>query len=257
MTRKSTVRGFTLVELLVTVAILVVLVGAVGYVLQAAHQTVVAGSDRMQTDRMARTALERMGRDVEQAIADPLLSLRLSFAGGPSAYGFTNSDFRFVTTAPATAGDAGRDGALCGYRVRATARDPNRFELVRAVRGIPAADTADSANAYFNTNWCADVAWRAEDETPVAANVAAFWVAIHAPSGEVWEASSSVADGWQPSVDVYLELLDERDARALSDWRRREPAADVGEWIDRRVRRYTARLEFANRDGYRDRGVTP
>jgi prepilin-type N-terminal cleavage/methylation domain-containing protein len=92
-------RAFTLVELLVSMAVLVLLVGVVAGIVSAVSRTSTSSQRRLNADNEARRVLDRMGSDFAQmmkrADADSL------FASINGANGGGNDKFFFYSDAPA------------------------------------------------------------------------------------------------------------------------------------------------------------
>ena len=84
----------------------------------------------------------------------------------------------------------------------------------------------------------------------VLAGLAFFWEGSDALR-EYYSDSAANSNPLPSYVDVYLEILNERDAKRVVEMQGR--GIDPDEYIERNVRRYTTRVHFQNRNGYRPR----
>jgi type II secretory pathway component PulJ len=82
-------RGFTLAELLVAFAMLVLVLGGVLAIHSSALQAYVAGSNRTEVQQGARVALERVAREIRKACLPP---------GGQAVTEAASNSLTFMTT---------------------------------------------------------------------------------------------------------------------------------------------------------------
>ncbi|HEX4083331.1 MAG TPA: hypothetical protein VHY22_00365 [Chthoniobacteraceae bacterium] len=115
--------AFTLVEMLVSVAVLVILLALIFQLFSGATASVNLSAKRMDTDETARLVLDRIGADIEGMVKRPDVNY-IFYKGGPAANGGNDAMF-FYSEAPAyLSGSAalGASGsasgvALTGYRI--------------------------------------------------------------------------------------------------------------------------------------------
>jgi prepilin-type N-terminal cleavage/methylation domain-containing protein len=117
ITRTLPRSGFTLVEVLVAIAILALLVALLSQILGAGIASVVSGRGRLDADAAARAVLDRIGRDLDQMVvredADVYLDKQ---PGNDRLYFFAEAPgFSGATNAPSGANPV----SLVGYRVNA------------------------------------------------------------------------------------------------------------------------------------------
>jgi hypothetical protein len=131
----------------------------------------------------------------------------------------------------------------------------NRYELVRGCRPVAGDMPTNAAdNCYWNRQWYdEDRPTDPSHQAVLADNVAALaFFKPDAGSGGTFVYDSQTHSNLLPRyVDIYLELLPERAARQAALM-----MDGVGDWtnhVERHAERYTTRVFFRNREGYRHR----
>lgn len=245
--------GFTLIEVLVAVAVMLAVVSLLVELFTSANDMSGRGTGRAMADNEARVAMQMLSADLREALADPLLNLRVALDDLTNdTYGVESSEL-YVVTLNADPG-TGRAARVVGYEVRASPHDTNRYDLWRGVAEIPF-DAAVGATGVYDDSRDLRASLLGARWAAVARDVALFRVGTCDTGGTMRTKCDAVdGDGWPLYVDVYLELLEERDATKAADmithgapdtvWKAR-----LDEW----VRRYSSRIHFDNRNGYRDR----
>jgi len=126
--------AFTLVELMVSMAILVLLITVVVQIVDGAQKTTGASKARLECDAEARTIFDRMALDISRMPNRRDLDYLFDLAGGASTTGANGSDaFFFYSEAPAAyTGTANTEDSvsLVGYRIN------NDYKLERYSQGL-------------------------------------------------------------------------------------------------------------------------
>lgn len=126
--------AFTLVELLVSMAILVLLITVVVQIVDGAQKTTGASKSRLECDAEARTVFDRMALDLSRMPNRKDLDYMFDLTAGPSTTGANGSDaFFFYSEAPAayTGGANTEDSvSLVGYRINTD------YQLERYSQGL-------------------------------------------------------------------------------------------------------------------------
>lgn len=252
--------GFTLIELLSAVAILIIIVTMLGVIFTESDRAWTLGTNRSDANLAARAALDMIAHDLQYAVADSLLTfICTNDQDGLATYDFPCNQLTFVSIENDSS-DGNRAAREVYYFVRPMDADTNRFELVRGY--YSGSIISSSANhCYFNRDWCAP--W-SPDCLPrpnktisrhIAKNVAGF--AVYAPNvdGDITQTYYSgdpTNNNRLPEyVDVCIEMMADRVARQAADLRLR--GLDYADFVDRNAMRYSTRVYFHNRDGYRER----
>ncbi len=117
-------RAFTLIELMVSMAVLAILVMLVAQLMSGATKTTQLGSQRLDADSQARQVFDRMADDFANMVVRPDVDFVFRKNGG-------NDEAYFFSAAPATAPASGTQQplSLVGYRV-------NDNKLERFGRGL-------------------------------------------------------------------------------------------------------------------------
>lgn len=230
--------GFTLVELLVAMAIgMVVVALALSITTNAVERLSVSG-DRLQTEAVARFALNRISEDIESLVALPKptqwLCLRDGTAGPPGFSAVKADELMFYTCATDRPGKNSGDGeisaAFYGLRYQGLQAGSSKpfFALYRAVIEAPETFQEGAGKSDLAALWDTDGAFSGRAsarESMLAQNVIGFRVllnfrrpdgtleSIDAPAalGEVWSSgrwtSGIGAAGELLSVEAQLTLL--------------------------------------------------
>ncbi|MFO7870821.1 MAG: prepilin-type N-terminal cleavage/methylation domain-containing protein [Kiritimatiellia bacterium] len=220
-------RAFSLVELLVAMGIVMMLVAVLAAVLTDTERAWSAGTADEETWTSARIALGVLGDELSCAVADNILTFNVENTN--ELYGWVSSEACFVILDPEVS-DTNRAVEMVRYWVRKTG-DTERYELVRG---------SAANNCYWNQLWFNEP--RPLNPSVVAENVAAFNIVMP---------PDYVSNGLPEYVDIFLELLAGPDAEKVSDLARN--GLNYTNLLERRVKRFTTRVFFNNRDGYTDR----
>jgi prepilin-type N-terminal cleavage/methylation domain-containing protein len=279
---RKVVTGFTLIELLASMAILSLIVLLLARVFAESSAMWEAGEKRMSSASEGRVIMDFLVREFSLAIADDIIAFRANSDADAvhsiPSYGALNDEIAFIAmTRPGiSTGEFRRTSNAFMYFVTEMRDEdneimPNRFRLVRTrlTRALYLREDQRQTSAYTYppTSDGRPLAWwehmpGADDlsfiET-IAENVAAFdlWsYGIVSGDGAISDIfsydSRSVAGSRNLNrlpvyVDIYLELLGEAQARQAAElWDLNRERAR--EFIDQNVQRFTARVEFPNRD---------
>ncbi len=290
---KHSCMGFTLIELLASIAILAVLVTILGTIFTESDRAWKLGAARAEMNNEARAAVTAIANDLQYAIAyastnnaDTNLNYNLTFIMRPEiesplfrprpgihssaqwpvrSYGFTNSEICFVMLKGKSEFLHDRRSTLSVYYwVREMTKDDNlggtplgRYELMRTM-----IRTDGTNGPYGNTNWFTTTQsspghrHTAANFGTIAENIAG--VAFYAPTGNgmtKYYYSVAHSNRLPEYVDVVVDALSDDDARRAADLTQRfgNNHPEVTRFVERNLRRYTQRVYFQNRAGYRNR----
>lgn len=277
--------GFSLIELLAAMAILMVIVVMMTTIFSNSDRVWNLGTGRANNCSDGRAAMNLMAHDLEYAVADDILTFAMANdRNSLKTYGFTNSEICFVSLehdiAPDTATNPGES--------KRTAREVHYYvlEVTNHIyglwRGYYSKEIYDShtAHCYFNRTWHKTGGASAETGAPnpgrpsggdfLAYNVVGMKVyAPGPPSGAPSSVYYSdpkeysrvqdkafVTNRLPAYVDIFLEVLDESAMDRAADLAVSfgETGDETREFIEKNVRRYTTRVYFDNRHGYKIRG---
>lgn len=262
--------AFTLIELLASIAILMMIVSIMGVIFAESDRAWRLGTARADVNMEGRAAVNAIANDVQYALADNILTFitrvdNTRSGGEMKSYGFTNSELCCVILQGDAESGANRSARQVYYWVREMTENDNqdgtplgRFELMRTE--ITTFDGTNSAtHAYKDKHWYNDEGNRSSflGRGAIAENVAA--VAFYAPdnSGTLVRDynSESFGNRLPAFLDIVVSVLSDEDAERASDLSRRfgPESAKVGQFIERNARRYTSRVYFQNRAGYKVR----
>jgi len=260
-------KGFTLIELMTAMTILAVMVLMMVMVFNNTDKVWFLGTGRAINCTAGRAAMNLLSHDLQYAAADDVLT----FA--------TRQDRKNVSTF------AFKHDEACFVSIQNDSKDGNRavremfYYVTNAVvsgvgqpgslmRGYYSTDitnmvgvTTYTNHCYFNTNWFADTGstppgvGRPGNARSIVEHVTAF--SVYSPtnkSGRCPSAYYSTANSnaLPEYVDVYLEVLDDQIADQVSQWPQANKAA-LPAFVERNARRYTTRVYFQNRQGYKNR----
>jgi prepilin-type N-terminal cleavage/methylation domain-containing protein len=207
--------GFTLVELLVAIAITSVLVLLLGNIVSAALKVWQQGRNRLDTSSNARFILSRIGDEISGAVAQ---SGRIQFiedypfSPGPTSTAPTAENVFFVAPYPNQQG-----GDLCAI---AYALDTNTHQLQRAFKDSDQAWIVGTANRYRAQGYANAMEWRMVANGVLEFEIQSYSQAdIDAPSPtpaprSAWD--SEAAGGSLPKhITLRLKVVDDKTAIAL------------------------------------------
>lgn len=261
-------KGFSLVELLTAMTILVIIVLLMVMIFKDADRIWFTGSGRALNSTAGRATLNLISHDLQYAVADSILSFAIRpDRNGCSSYGLPNDEICFVALQHDSSGDSRRTAREVHYWVRPSTTRTGTYELVRGYYSSEILNNP-AAHCYFNKRW-----YETGGGNPgrpagyvIAENVAGLdFVAAEAtnvtffgsgcPNVSFRDISpyySTNRNNLLPEyVDIYLELLSEVDAGRAAAL-----AYNAGEqrkYVEEKHRRFVDRVYFNNKDGYRKR----
>lgn len=278
--------AFSLLELLAAIAILISIILMLAIIFSESDKTWDMGTSRADVNGAGRAALDLLAHDIEFSLADKTLPFSIAVDKDKlKSYDFTNDQICAVSLENDNY-NGQRAVREVYYYVKEMEDDNNkklgRYELMRGYYADEISDTADNvspagadylSHCYFNTNG----PWYAELNRPgsagvVAENVTGFRVYISGttydpmngptnfyfatPSGLPGNAYNSddgagtiYSNSLPMYVDIVLDLLDEKHAIQVAA----TTGTDQRDLLERNVRRFTTRVYFQNRDGYKIR----
>lgn len=257
--RKSTkhaTAAFTLIELICAMAILLMIGVVIGKIFAGSEIIWTRTTIRTQKNADGRAALQMIAHDLQYAIAyverdgtggTMCVTFRMQEnRDGWDSYDFTNSEINFVslqhdsTVSPRTAVEI-------RYYLKEITGSPGQYELRRHYYSN--AITTDSQNhCYWDSDWFASAPSAGD---PLVESVAGF--SVTTPDGSIYYDSRDHGDKLPPYVDVYLEILSPREAAEVADMMGVQPDTYIRDYVERKARRFTSRVYFQNRHGYKRR----
>ncbi|MBN1104485.1 MAG: prepilin-type N-terminal cleavage/methylation domain-containing protein [Deltaproteobacteria bacterium] len=198
-------RGFTLLEVLVATAILVV-VGAAVYTSYVSNvETIRAGRSSGEIQQHARIVLELMRRDLESAIDRAPSSgtaQKLGMIGGNGTLDGRPADridFTTLTHIPARNGDPRTDLCTVGYRVDRA--DGEGFILYRRDDGVPGEDIVSGG--------------REEEVSDRVTGLDLVYVDSRGRSADEWDSFRQSPGGLPTRIEITLSLQDQEGREHL------------------------------------------
>lgn len=261
--------GFTLIELLTSMTLLVIIVMMMAQVFNDATATWTSSTRRINAAAEARAVVGMLSRELSMAIADDIVTFRISGNGSPPHFGlysydFPNSEVCFLALVRQSDSSYRRAAYQYVYFV-ALMKDesgsdiPHRYRLVRTRRTRTVFDdrTNRERSGYEHDQWWTfhpgvDSVTETTLIETVVENIAAFEVDVYsahvgdyvAPNAFVSDEHDSRLPVW---ADIYLEILDETDAeRVAALWP--VDRNEATQYLVRNARRYSSRVYFMNRD---------
>lgn len=249
--------GFTIIELLASMAILIIMVLALSRIFGAGADAWRNGNKRIESNNSGRSAMEFMSRELSGLIVSPQRPTLLQQSDADSFLGMDSDRLTFVTLSHTAefrtnTSTKYRDVQQVHYEVAPMYDEytklflTNRYALYRFVTENAG---AASFSAYRDTKWLADM----DQQTPnfsgsgavLAENVRNFEVFI-TPVGETEPQSDYDydKDGPPGTIDIYLEVLAEADSIKGSLMPNNQA------FLNAATRRYATRIYFQNRAGY-------
>ncbi len=268
----KTRQGFTVIELLVAMAILLIIVMMIGQILTGSTKAWDTGTNRAQDNLAARAALDFIGRHLSQVIADDVVGLRLDTnEKNDKTYGNLLSD-RLYFASLSNIPDSAKPREIQENRVyvKQAVDDvtkkvlPGRFQLRYAYR-----NGLDEIKSYKDPVW-----WESADfnyDEVILDNVAEFdvWCFGYDGTNEYYSVpdynslNKNYSKGmWSPAdlsltihklpawIDMYVTVLQESDAIRAALLVEAGKDADALDFVIRNGKRYTLRVYPQNREGY-------
>jgi len=227
-------RGFSLLEVLVAMSVLVVMIMMVTNMFRNASEAWDLGTSRAEMNTAARAAMDYITRELSQAVAGEVQD--------------ANGNIKFIRSFTLSGGNNLRFTALAG--TNGTLRG-SLFQFDQLERRIQADN--DASDPYTALP---GVAWVGIADKCLITNVWSFSVAVYSNAGQMaaggggsaYNSSLPANSNMLPvCVDISMELLGETEmARAMS-LPPSSPAQDG--YVVTNARVYTARVYFPNRMG--------
>lgn len=142
-------KGFTLVEVLISMAVLVLIVMLVNQIVNSTATTTLNAFKRMDSDDQARLIFAKMAADFAAMYKRPDINYYFkSEAGNDGFYFYSHAPGHIASQDPAGTDDASLNSAsLVGYRVSNTVSNGSRVELERLGRGLHWMDIASQTES--------------------------------------------------------------------------------------------------------------
>lgn len=270
--------GFTLLELLAAIAILLVIVWIMARIFSESDRAWNFGSSQAETSIEARAALQMINHDMQYAIVDNNLTfavrpasaraLEVSVASSiiTNIYGSAVHELCFVSLQHDSTGDAKRAVREVHYYIRAMTNGIERYELVRGYWS-KTIETDPNNHCYHNPDWYRSGGGhpgRPTSSQVIAENVCNFRADVNyvvLGSNLVERTATTYLSSGNnfrlpESVDITISVLSERDVLQLLQMKSNPlvSQARINEFIERNARRFSTRVYFQNRLGYRNRG---
>lgn len=240
--------GFTIIELLAAMAVLLIMVALLSRVFGSAASTWRAGNKRIESNNTGRSAMEFMARELSGMIVDPSRPSMAMDSDYINTLGMMSDRITFVTLSHKSRFNSGkkyRDVQQVHYAVAQVPGYTNRFGLYRWVT-----ENFDSSyfTSYSDDDWYEsmyDQSANALNCGILADNIRNFEVFI-TPLGESEPQSDYTYSPLKPPavIDIYLEVLAEDDAV------RAALTPNDTTFINAATRRYATRIYVQNRAGY-------
>lgn len=244
--------GFTIVELLASVAILIIMVLALARVFGASSLAWRNGNKRIESNNSGRTAIEFMARELSGLLVSPNRPTMTLDSDVDNYLGMASDVLSFVSLSHraewfSTSAVKFRDVQQVRYRVVPMVGLNNRYALVRyVVERYDEGNSLSKFSSYIVDDWVDEFdGQRWEWGSVLAENVRNFEVFV-TPVGSQQPKSDYdfLTDGPAATIDIYLEVLAEDDAVKASLMPGNKP------FIDALTRRFATRIYVQNRTGY-------
>ena len=275
MMRNSRKKGFSLIELLAAVTILMIIIIMMGMIFRETNRSWTIGIGRANNNTAGRAYLSQLKHDLQYMISDDMISFcareDYGVRGSNSvSYGHTNSEICFASLVHDSSSGTNRAVREIFYFVRPMHNAYNIVVGHELARGYydKEIEIDPKNHCYWKTNWYEDASLgglgRPPNSQTVAENIAAlsFWCPMVSPDNSTpltkqyythWtHASATNGYGVMPLwVDLYVEVMNPDDARQASAMEYNGlPTETVQSFVEKKARRYTARVFLANRAGY-------
>ena len=273
-TRKAAA-GFTLIELLAAVTILMIIVWVMARIFSETDRAWNLGTGRANNNVEGRAALQMMTHDLQYAVADRLITFYMGENRDATVkpFGFDPIDELCCVSIQNDSSDGNRAVTEVHYYMtestNATGQGSGKYQLQRGIyTSAVSSNLTATLHCYHNRNWwkprSAGGAGRPQGSQVIAENVAglAFYYPDPDDKGQMLRAGEDEYDSADPLnndelpdyVDVLLEVLNDREAEQVAQMQETGlPDETIEEFVERNSRRYTTRVYFHNRHGYKDR----
>jgi type II secretory pathway pseudopilin PulG len=283
---KGRAKAFTLIEVLASMAVLMIIVLILGRVFQDSTNIWNLGTRRSQQNMTGRAVMDFIARDVAEAVCGTNLSFRLEsydfrvFGSAPNTgydWEWWNDSIYFVSLSADPDSAHPRTARLTHYYVGYT-KDVNgadlngRYSLMRsAYHGGTNVSVSTMRVAYGLPGWWSNAIVRANMDD------AAEVIAENIGSFEVWcvgytndaaglcsyknmigynserRNSPFEASKLPAYIEIYLSMMDEAAAVRAAELYKAGQNLQARQYVESVERRYAVRVHFANRDGYTGR----
>ncbi|MBP7276156.1 MAG: prepilin-type N-terminal cleavage/methylation domain-containing protein [Kiritimatiellae bacterium] len=236
--------GFSLVEVLAAMAVLSVIVLIVSRLFADSSNAWDAGTRRMDSNLIARSAIEFLARELSQASADKNVRIKVDSERFGSWERNRSDELYFIgmnSVAEYRSSSPYRDVQQIRYGV--ITYPSGRLSLLRFV-----VEKEDSGHftAYSTPGspwWTPLLAYNPAWGNAMADNLVAFRVNLFDTNGVYQANYDSQTHGTPLYADLYLSLVDDRDATRAEGM----SAGDRESYVAGKARRYSTRVYFNNR----------
>ena len=271
--RRHNIAAFTMIELLAAITILMIIVSIMSVIFTESDRAWTQGTSMVERNTEGRAALNMIGHDLQYALADEMLTFAMredaERGDDMESYGFLNSEICFVSLVHQPEDNNNpRASQRIVYYVKERTVDDNsedglgRYQLMRVAinTGNDSIDAAYDHETWYEFDRDAEEVF--DNTAIIAENVTAL--AFFAPDGtgdivKNYLSTDKDNDNRLPEyVDVYLEVMGEKDAIRAAQLKTlaeedKIPEEKITEFVENYSRRYTARVYFQNRAGYKTR----
>lgn len=250
-------RGFTLVELLVAMAILAIIILLMAQLFTGSTKAWDLGMNHAEQNMTGRSLMDFMVREISQAVADDKIRFRHEDNIGMRVYGSEPDDLYFVSmnNNAQSGANARRELSEVYYYVEPMINEddeeiPGRYRLRRMYTA--------QVTCLRTNEWWKNLAVGGFGDQVLAENVASFDVYCYrpdiGPDAISDYLSSNNGDQLPTYVDIALAVFDEKAAAEaqmkIEDFGENEHSAGMRNFVKEKARRYVARVYFVNRNGY-------
>ena len=246
MKRSVHSRGFSLIELLASIALLVIVTLLMTRIFSSASMAWRNGNKRIESNNNGRAAIDFVSRELAGLIVGTNYPNLHMDSDEDTYLGRASDRITFVTLnhlSEYRGSEKYRDVQQVQYRVIEQPGFTNRYCLMRYV--VERVYSA-SFTSYEDPNWV-DAMDNLSDSfgNIIAENIRSFEVFVTLTNGAIdADYSYTPAKGPPAAIDVYLEVLAEDDANKAS------LMPGNTSWIALQTRRYATRIYVENRAGY-------
>ena len=270
VTRAGRRAGFSLIEILAAMAILMMIVVIMGRIFRDANRSWTMGTSRVLNNTTGRATVDMIAQDLQYAVADELLT----FYAGPERKEDEEIDkpydsvkwheINFVSLQNNRRQDSEgkplRTAVEVSYYVKQDPNNEHRYAILRRTATSAIVQNPQS-HSYGDPMW--HDKFRANSgHAYLAENIAClqfYCASTNGIAGLSEFDSRDHGDMLPMYVDIYLEVLDDRAAKQLADMAALQergvapnpPGGSMEMFMEQNVKRYTKRVFFRNRDGYK------
>jgi type II secretory pathway pseudopilin PulG len=272
-------KAFTLIEVLASMAVLMIIVLILGRVFQDSTNIWTLGTRRAQDNMTARAVMDFVARDVSEAVCGTNLAFRLDsedcrvFGPAPNTgddWEWWNDSIYFVSLGADPDSAYPRAAQLTRYYVSEMTDISNktmrgRYRLMRGINRVDAR-FAYRFGPWWDTGATSNsVGWKSE---AIAEDIASFEVWCigytnnvnglcsysNVPNYDSTLPGKPFQSGKLPAyIEIYLSMMDEPAAVRAAELYKAGQYRQAKKYVESVERRYAVRVHFANRDGYTGR----